>query len=396
MATKNYLQKYIIPTTPLNWLKVIIGLAFLFQMLLSNQLWHSSVRSYPFVPMVGNSSFFSTFFIQVICFILLIMSSLSLIFFSKSKMSSIAFFCVLGVYFFQDVVSVQAWSYQYFMMILVILIPHFYKKEKKNITFSLQLIVGLTYIWSGIHKVNIMFPELVFSWMMESYNWLKPLSEVIWLGYLVAIFEILLGIGLFFKRFRQLFVWLSVVFHVSIISLLAGHNWNVVVYPWNLAMIAFNFVLFYKKEDNPTIIKWKPFFEEKRKSIITILVVFLFGIAPLLNFFELYDNQLSLKMYSGVSNDCVIYFEDTDLECVKNVVETDVYYNELTQKMELSLDDWAFEELKTPAYAGFWYYKKLAKKVCDCVESENAGILIKKVHRWDWEESQYQISCKEL
>lgn len=394
MKIKTHLQN-LIPSTASDWLKVIIGTAFLVQIFLSNQLWYSSARTYPFVPLFGNTSFFITPTIQLISFILLIISTLSLICFSKNKIPTILFSSILGLYFLQDMVCLQAWSYQYFIMILVLFISFFYKKRNPNTILALQLIIGLTYIWSGINKINIMFPALVFSWMMESYDWLKPLGKVIWLGYFVAAFEILLGIGLLFRRFRSLFVWLSLIFHVSIVALLIGHDWNEVVYPWNFAMIAFNFVLFYKKENETTTI-WNTFFKQKTTSISLILVVCLFGIAPSLNFFGIVDHQLSLKMYSGTSNDCIIFFEDTDLQCFEKVANTDIYYDELTQKMELSIDDWALEELKTPAYAGFWYYKKLAKQACKCVESDKAGIQLTKVHSWSLEETKYRLSCNEL
>jgi hypothetical protein len=394
MKLKTYLQN-LIPSSFTDWLKVSIGIAFLVQIFLSNQLWYSTARTYPFVPLIGQNSFFTTFLIQSICFILLIISNLGLIFFSKKRISTIFFLSILGLYFLQDMVSLQAWSYQYFMMILVIFIGGFYKKSNSNTILALQLIISFTYIWSGINKVNIIFPEVVFSWMMESYNLLKPLGEIIWLGYFVAAFEILLGIGLLFRRFRSIFAWLSVLFHASIVALLVGLDWNQVVYPWNFAMIAFNFILFYKKE-NEVATAWNTFFKQKTTSISLTIIVLLFGIAPLFSFFGWYDDQLSLKMYSGTSSDCIIYFESTDLNCFEKVADSDVYYDELTQKMELSIDNWALEELKTPGYAGFWYYKKLAKQAFKCVEADKAGIQLTKVHSWDWEETKYRLSYDEL
>ena len=57
-----------------------------------------------------------------------------------------------------------------------------------------------------------------------------------------------------------------------------GRNFNVVVWPWNLAMIAFLLILFFRRTDEPTLhdIVWGRGFVFQKVALI------LFGVMPAL------------------------------------------------------------------------------------------------------------------
>jgi hypothetical protein len=58
-------------------------------------------------------------------------------------------------------------------------------------------------------------------------------------GMLVPAFEILIGIALLNKGFRKLGVIMAVSMSLFLLTVLGplGHNWNSVVWPWDIAMV---------------------------------------------------------------------------------------------------------------------------------------------------------------
>lgn len=384
----------------LEWIKIIIGVAFIIQVLISIKLWYSLERLYPVVPMFGINSFWMDANMQMVTLWLLLLASLGLIVIRNVKVSSLLFLAVLTLFFIQDVSRIQAWSYQYYMMAVVLAIYGFNKNEKAAI-LALQLVLVFTYFWSGLQKFNIYFAEMVYPWLMEAHPILEGLIDKIDFAYVIAIFEALLGIGLFFKGTRTITLWLAVIFHVLIVLMLIGLDWNVVVYPWNAAMIGFLIVLFYdfKHFKMPSNVRLANVFKNKTPiaNLGTYLIILFFGIMPLFNFFNLWNDGLSLKMYSGVSSEGVFYFHAKDFECLPDKLLDDLDIGENKNEMLINLDDWAFEELTVPAFSSDNAYKKAALKFCDCVQyKDETGVEIHTSPRFEKKDIIRRISCKEI
>ena len=116
-----------------------------------------------------------------------------------------------------------------------------------------------------------------------------------------------------------------------------------------------------------------------------------------MNFFDLWDEQVSLKMYSGDSAEPELYINEKDVNCypkhLKDEVKTGIYDGEL----RLDLDDWAFQELKVPAYGSEWAYKRAGYEFCKCLSDPSiGGIEIFKVERWNKNTDLEVYSCNEL
>ena len=122
-----------------------------------------------------------------------------------------------------------------------------------------------------------------------------------------------------------------------------GHNYNPVVWPWNIAMIAFNIILF---RDDVKIILSDLRNAFKYTYIKFVLLLFLF--MPLLNFFNLWDSYLSHNLYSGNTSNGIIYISDTLKNKIPDAIKPYALGN-LNQN-QITIKYWGMMELNVPAY----------------------------------------------
>ncbi|MEK7588855.1 MAG: DCC1-like thiol-disulfide oxidoreductase family protein [Patescibacteria group bacterium] len=359
------------------WLKIVVILGLLSGLALSLKLWVGD-RFFSKVPFFGGVDFL-TDGIQIFLFTGLILSLFAVLIFPKPKRSLVISLCFLVLFLVNDQMRLQPWLYQYFFMLfgLSFFVLGSLKEEqtRSKILMSMRLLVASIYFFSGLQKLNLVFIREVFPWMME------PLSHIINLdfGFLLIVFgmivpflEMGIGIGLLFPKFRKYAIIFAFMMHSSILFLLGpfGHNWNSVVWPWNIAMILFVFILFYKTEDFSfqSVFLVKNFFFHK-------IILLLFVIMPFFSFFNLWDSYLSSTLYSGNTNNAVIYIESS----VKEKLPSKVAIN--TKKFsegiyELDIFNWSFNELNVPPYPEKRIYLKIMKDLCKYSVSDNDIVLV--------------------
>jgi hypothetical protein len=232
-----------------------------------------------------------------------------------------------------------------------------------------RLIVACTYFWSGLQKVNPNFADDVFPWMAEPLTRFLPASFVKsfvpGLGLAMPFVETAIGIGLLTRKFRTAAVLLAIGMHVFIMIGIGpfGHNSNTVVWPWNVAMVAFLLILFW---GSPNVscrdIVWS------RGAAFQRVVLVLFGILPLLSFFNLWDHYLSSALYSGNRNNGVLYLSDSVFAELPDAIQ-DETTEERPDVNRLEIADWSYRELNVPAYPEVRIYKKVARSLCGYAES---------------------------
>ena len=77
-------------------------------------------------------------------------------------------------------------------------------------------------------------------------------------GWVVAAIEASIGIGLLTRKYRNLAVMVGVSMHCFILyTCTVVLDWNSVVWPWNVAMIAFLFTLFWKADFSFGDVVWR-------------------------------------------------------------------------------------------------------------------------------------------
>jgi hypothetical protein len=242
----------------------------------------------------------------------------------------------------------QPWFYQYLIMLIAVALGG----AAPN---TCRLAIVCTYFWSGLQKTNGDFIHNVFPYLTGSMAAiLNPLA------YLAPLIEVAIGIALLTRRFRTYAIYAAIAMHAFVLLTIGpfGQNSNSVVWPWNIAMICFLFILFWRSDASPAAILWPP------EGIYQRLVLLLFGIAPILSFFNLWDAYLSSALYSGVRNSGVVYVTDALKDRLPKEIVAHIYSSNKPGTSILILRDWSMTELNAGIYPEPRIYKSLARYIC--------------------------------
>ena len=340
-------------------LRIGVVLGLLAGFALSPKLWLSS-RLYPLTPVC---SFFGVLgppgdYIVVFALAALLIG----VSFAPRRELLIAVFVLLALEVCQDQSRWQPWLYQYAAMLLAISVTG--PKRPAVALNTCCLIVAATYIWSGLAKLNPGFAGTVFPAMMEPFRKAWPAAAQ-WsashLAFTAALLECGAGIALLTRRWRNAGLFCAIAMHALILATIGpvGRPFNAVIWPWNLAMIAFLLILFCRRPDDPPApdIIWGRGFAFQKAVLI------LFGVLPALSFVNLWDHYLSSALYSGNRNSGVIYVSDEVFERLPATI-ADHVYEEGRGRNGLDINDWSFGELNVPSYPEIRIYRNVARKIC--------------------------------
>jgi hypothetical protein len=349
---------------------VILGLLAGFA--LSPKLWLSS-RFYPLTPVW---SFLKPLRSPGDYVVMLVLAALLIVLIVVPRRAIlIAVFALLALLALQDQSRLQPWFYQYVLMLLAIALAG--SDRQADALNTCCFIVAATYIWSGLAKLNPSFSTAIFPAFVEPFvaRGLKPTSWLVQaLAIATPVLECATGLGLLIKSFRPVALYCAIAMHVFILLVLGplGRRFNPVIWPWNLAMIAFLLILFFRREDQLALreIVWGRFLAGG--FVFQKVVLILFGVMPALSFFHLWDDYLSSALYTGNTNSGVIYLSDDAFEQLPDGIENHVY-EEGPSLSSLDINDWSFDELKVPAYAEIRIYRNVAKHICGYV-SNGSGV----------------------
>ena len=254
-------------------------------------LWLSS-REYPLVPVFGSWPTVTS-----ACGPLLLGVTLfSLIAAAWLFRPAIIFFLTATLYLYCcDQNRGQPWMYLYWVMLLLNLLP------ERTALAACRVALSLVYLWAGVQKLNATFFKAMPAWFVQpATDWGLPDAVVAGLRLGVALtplWEIFIGAGLWFPQTRRFAIGTAAVLHGAALVFLGplGHNVNLVVWPWNLAMVALLLVLFGAKEGFalPQTLR------ELRRSWSGMLVVGLFGLLPALSYYGRWDSYFSFALYSA-------------------------------------------------------------------------------------------------
>jgi hypothetical protein len=253
----------------------------------------------------------------------------------------------------------QPWFYQYLIMLIALGLG-----GREHVLNTSRLVMVCTYFWSGMQKANLDFVRHVFPFLMEPITNLIPpsLGAILnSLGWIAPLIELGIGIGLLTRRFRTAAVYAAVGMHGFILLAIGpfGQNANSVVWPWNVAMICFLFILFWKHDEVPAReIVWP------REGVYQRVVLVLFGIAPLFSFFNWWDGYLSSALYSGLRNTAVVYVTDALKKRLPKEIVEHVYPSNKQGTGILILREWSMSELNAGIYPEPRIYKSLARYIC--------------------------------
>jgi hypothetical protein len=358
------------------WLKIVIVGGLISGLLLSTKLW-TSERLFPRAPILNN---FPTPppHLETILFLFL-MWCLAATLISPRPQKFIFFVLSLGAIFvFFDQMRLQPWFYQYLFMLAVLGLfswNHFDTEKRQAALNTLRLIVASIYFFSGLQKINPVFITGVFPWLIEPIAKLFPAPFRISLlsaGVIIPFLEMGIGIGLLFPKSRNYAVYFALLMHSFILFTLGplGHNWNSVVWPWNIAMSLFVVILFWKTEN----FSFKDVLGVKNFPFQRI-VLLLFAIMPIFSFFNFWDSYPSFALYAGNTSKAQIYISASVKERLPQKLQRYALLNGV-KAYRLDFSNWSFDELNVPPYPETRIYKAIARNICRYAQNPFDVVLI--------------------
>lgn len=332
----------------LRFVRIVLSVAMIIGLIITYKLWLTGGRLFPHTPVLP-------FLPQIpypvdIIVLCAIIVMLVLIAFGYMVRKLMIAFCILfALLMLLDQNRWQPWAYQYFWMMFVLAIVNWDDPNpirQKNTINALRLVIVGIYLYSGFQKLNPKFFDETYPWLLEPLG--DAISEsgqqlLLKLGYIFPAIEIFMGVGLFFRKTRKAAIILAVIMHALIFIDMSplGHNYNHVIWPWNITMIILVILLF-----NDTV----PFSSYKKSlrypQVLAILA--LFWIMPFLSFFNLWDSYLSASLYSGNTSNGVIYVSDE----VKEKLPADIskHVTGSTGQYLLAIKYWSMMEMGVPGY----------------------------------------------
>jgi len=251
----------------------------------------------------------------------------------------------------QDMNRMQPWFYQYLLMFFILAFFNFRCDDSRlqsSIIITFKLMIAAVYFWSGLQKLNPNFLADTFPWLMEpvtNHMAAGSIEHFRFLGYSFPLIETATGTCLLIPSLQKLAVMSAIIMHVFILFILSplGHNYNPVVWPWNVAMILFVLLLFYNDIHFSMVDLRNAFSYHSVKIVIALFVLM-----PLLNFFNTWDSYLSHNLYSGNTSGGVIYVSDS-VESKLPAYIKPYCFGELNQN-QITIKYWCMMELGVPAY----------------------------------------------
>ncbi len=185
----------------------------------------------------------------------------------------------------------QPWFYLYGVLLLGTLLP------AAPALAASRLIISVVYLWAGLQKLGPDYQQSVVPYMMQPVtNWLPASVAVLVKWSLLAApgVEMFIGAGLWIPKLRRGAIILTVLVHAAALLILGplGHNHNLVVWPWNLAMVAFVIILFPQ-------VNIREAWHDLRRSISALVLTSLITLLPAFSYLGWWDSYFSFALYSG-------------------------------------------------------------------------------------------------
>jgi len=361
------------PGVRLKWLKIVIASALVCGFVLSWRLWVSS-RLFPLAP-VWDSLPSIPFPLDYIWFFSLFALLAAIMVIAQPRKLVLIFLVLAGLLSLWDQNRWQPWFYLYFFMLAAISFCGWKQSgayRQQAALSACRLIIACTYFWSGLQKLNAGFvketwPDMARVVVRDLPAGMRGLMTAASLA--IPLVEVAIAVGLATRRYRPIAVALAIATHLFVLLLLISSGENAVVWPWNVAMVLFVVVLFWRdKETSPRrIILGRNGFHA--------FVFLLFALMPALSFFDLWDSYLSAALYSGNTNQAVIYLSPAAIDRMPAAIHPHIWTS--SRPFFLDVNRWSYGELNVPLYPEPRIYKKVAERICAYAGNSSSDIRLR-------------------
>ncbi len=344
--------------------KLITILFLILGLIISPKLWVGN-RRLPLVPVIDileNVPHSFNYFLFLLLIIFLLFEVLK-----PNKWSLISTILILFYFILQDQNRLQPWVYIYILFLLPFCFLIFFKNPENSLSNLFKIILIAIYFWSGIQKINSNFINDGFSHILITLFRIQDtetIKNILPLGYIIPIIEILTAICLLFKILRKYGIALAIITHTFILIYTSpiGINNNYIVAPWNVAMILLVITTFYEEERVLELSNRIDF----KIALVNYLYLLILGLLPLLNFFDKWDDYLSFSLYSEKNK--VFYIAISDKYIAQFNHQFDDYFLQLDANIQggkvIDVNRWSMKELNVPIYPEERLFKKISKDFC--------------------------------
>jgi len=360
-------------------IKLTILIGILISVVLSFNLWAGD-RWFPKTAFIENYIGIPVRYDYVNFCVLLTLLFLCSVSQKKTPTILLVLFCIYLC--FDDQNRIQPWFYNYVLMLCILL---FYKNrvdEPNNYTtifISLQLLVSLIYIFSGIQKMNSTFVPNTFELIAHNFDAIlstRQLNMVVKFGYAVPFIEVCFGVFLLLKPIRFIIVPLVILMHILLLITMAPSNndYNYIIWPWNVMMIILVLLLFAR-------VNKERFFDISFlfKSFSFFIVIVFMLICPIFSLHNKYDSFLSSSLFSSNLNKGELLLSSKAYRNLPYYIRRYCKKNEMTYI--LSIDNWAKDELNAPCVPEFRIYQNVQNYIIRLTKTNPQDVKLNFIER---------------
>ena len=361
----------------LEWIRRLTVVGFLTPLFF---VWRFFVgeRFYPHVPLLPQMGELPAW-LDGACFALIILSLLWA-FFQVHSRTPLAIFLVLSLGFsLWDQSRWMPYFYQfYFMFFALYGLPEegANDDDRERVSNTLRTIVLGIWMWSGLHKISAAYVAIGYPWMVSPLLRFIPNEyHTMFLSssFLSPIIETGGALLLLFPATRLLGLLTIGSMHCVILLIFGplGLNWNPSVWSWNVVMLCFVSLLFFRSKSRTRDILLGTG-KEFGQKLVHRTIACLFMLLPALNFFGYWDDFLSHCLYSWTTREAEIVVPKESVPLLPA---------EMTQRMHQEKDppivsvlDWSFSVFESPPYHSYRVFYAVFGKVCEHTKGDQGLI----------------------
>ncbi len=332
--------------------RVLIGFGLLSGIVISLPLWVTRT-SYPRLPLLNFiPGLPKPLDIGVLFFFLAVL--VSLVWRPDYKHIAMIWIATVIVLVLQDQSRLQPWFVEYGLIFIAVTIP---KKSTKALNASRLVIVAI-YFWSGVHKMNTYFAGAVFRLLLSPLRGTSIAAYIQPVGRIVPFIEMAMGVCLLIPKLRRAAVIAIIAMHVLLLMALGpwALNWNRVVWPWNLVMMALVPCLFWKTDVSLQELLLP------RRDWLSITLFGLVVVLPAFSLVGLWDANPSFALYSGDSLTGSVAMNTAMWDRAEGSIKKVALNNGNGYRVQFG--DWSEDTVHVPAYPAERTLRRLAQSFC--------------------------------
>lgn len=332
------------------WVRGTLLFATLLGLIASAPAWMNS-RTFPLLPIFSGFPILPAPWDKLL-FASMLLALVAAVWFYRA---AVLYFLAASLFAYcEDQNRGQPWLYMYWVMLLLTLLP------APTSLAACRWALAVVYLWGAIQKCNPIFFKKVPVWFVSpAEHWHLPafaLEALRWAAASAPFLEIAIAVGLWFSKSRRPALVAIIVLHLFAVLFLGplGHNYNWVVWPWNLAMIALAVALFptaVKPRHAPSLHKetWLAL----RHSRLALAVLIPFTLLPALSYSGKWDSAFSFALYSESNAVANIFITQAVVDRLPPNLQAHVqphpqYDPQFQGPFIFNFAPWAYEEMHVP------------------------------------------------